>query len=394
MDSSSAQRVIESLRKGIPPDGFVRHFTIGRTTEIDRLSGFLSDGDGSVLLLNANYGSGKTHLLRFIREEALDRNYIVSLVSLDAKSAVRFNRMDQIFGAVTRNIETPENPTCKGIRPFFDRISQLVVNQKGGHFWKELSNNWKWDYSETLESPAIFVAIRAWATGNSEAVDKVEDFLYHPWVYRSQRKPLYIELVENLRRHFRDPRPDWMFYRDEVFWFHTQGHAQSWSGLRDLDRLAQAAGYSGLIILFDEFEDVITNIRNIAHQEAAFWNLFHFYSGNYFPGKTFYAVTPEFVEKCKGLLLERGRWDFDFSRFDSLPRFEMSPLRLDDLLALSDRIALVHGEAYNWDTTPIRNGKRLHDVIQKANAIQIQDRTRHAITTVVKHLDTLFQGSQ
>ena len=98
MEIAEACRVIESLRKGIPPDGFVRHFTVGRDFEIRQLTRQFSDPKAGALLLKANYGSGKTHLLKFIREYALENSYAASTVTLDAKGAVRFNRMDQIFG--------------------------------------------------------------------------------------------------------------------------------------------------------------------------------------------------------------------------------------------------------------------------------------------------------
>jgi hypothetical protein len=390
MTSAQAQRVIESLRKGIPPNGFVRHFTVGRKAEIDELIRHLGNRGGTALLLNANYGSGKTHLLRFIREHALAQNYAVSTVTLDANSAARFNRMDQIFGAICRNIEVPSAEE-KGIRPFFDLLVTYMNAHKEGRFWQELSNNWKWDFSERLDSPGVFIALRAWATGNADARDLVEDWLYQPWQYSGQRKKLYIQLVLNLRKFFRDPRPDWKFYAEHVFMFHTQGYAQSWSGLRDLDILARAAELQGMIILFDEFEDVITNLRNVAHQEAAFWNLFHFYSGKQFPGKTFYAVTPEFVNKCKTRLLEKGRWDFDFSRFDALPKFEMSPLESQHLVELASRIVPVHGLAYDWDAASAVNDPGIQNVLKGAMRTQIQDRTRRAIISVVKHLDDSLQ---
>ena len=71
-----------------------------------------------------------------------------------------------------------------------------------------------------------------------------------------------------MRKHFRDSRPEWKFYADEVFMFHTGGYAQSWAALRDLEHLACAVGLKGLVILFDEFEDVITNLRNVVHQKV------------------------------------------------------------------------------------------------------------------------------
>lgn len=394
MDAAQAQRAIESLRIGIPPEGFVRHFTVGRRTEIDGLTLRLQAPEGTACLLKANYGSGKTHLLKYIREEALDRNYAVSTVTLDASSAVRFNRMDQILGAVCRGIEVPRAPGSKGLRPFFDYLVGCVNEQRDKEIWLDITNNGKWDFSEVLDSQAVFVALRAWATGRPEVQDLVEDWLSQPWEYRTQRKRLYLELVEGLRRFFRDPRPDWKFYADNVFAFHTQGHEQSWAALRDLNSLALASGLEGMTILFDEYEDVITNLRNVKHQEAAFWNLFSFYSGKSFPGKTFYAVTPEFVEKCKRRLLQKGKWDFDFSRFDALPTFEMSPLRTHELEELALTILETHGIAYGWEPDLVMKASHLSAIVRKAASPQVQDRARYAIKSVVKALDDLFQESR
>src|SRR5262245_40592341 len=122
MDAASAQRVIESLRYGIPPDGHIREFTVGRRSEIAQLTDRLQKKSTGALLLKANYGSGKSHLLRLIREHALNAGFAVSSVSLDARANVRFNRMDQVFGAICRNIEVPTALGQKGIRPFFDLI--------------------------------------------------------------------------------------------------------------------------------------------------------------------------------------------------------------------------------------------------------------------------------
>jgi len=394
MDVSQAQRVIESLRKGIPPDGFVHHFTVGRSKEIRELRQRLENSDGIALLLHANYGSGKSHLIRFIREEALAQNYAVSIVALDSSAAIRFNRMDQMVGAICRSIEVPGQSDSKGVRCFFDVLKQKIQEKAEGEFWAKLSNHWKWDYSERLDSPALFVAIRAWAVGNEDACFLIEDWLLNLWEYRGQRKKLYMSLVGNMRKHFRDPRPEWKFYADEVFMFHTSGYTQSWAALRDLDCLARAAGLKGIVILFDEYEDVITNLKNVSHQEAAFWNLFHFYSGKQFPGKTFYAVTPEFAEKCKNRLFEKGRWDFDFSRFDALPRFEMSPLEFSDLVELGKKIVSVHALAYGWNNQAAVSESVINAWIQEATRVQVQDRTRQAIILAVKQLDSLFQDGE
>lgn len=395
MTPAQAFRVVESLRKGIPPDGFVRHFTVGRALEIKTLQAKLAAARQTALLLQANYGSGKTHLLRFIREAALELQFAISIVCIDSKSGIRFNRMDQILGAVCRNLEVPDAGGQIGLRPFFDRVADRLeaarADGDGSDFWRAVTNDWKWDYSETLDAAATFVAVRAWSTRHPGAQDLVEDWFYQPAAYKTQRKKLYEALVSQMRQRFRDPRFDWQFYRDDVFTFDKHGYAQSWAALRDLHRLARATGLKGLVLLFDEFEDVITNLNRVDFQQAAFWNLFQFYSGKQFPGMTFYAVTPEFTSKCKERLLSKGCWDYDYSQFDAIPQFQMSPLACSELEALADRILEAHGRAYGWEPDTIMKASQLDSIVRKAAAVPVQDRARHTITSVVKFLDRLFE---
>jgi len=390
MNPVDAQRVIEALRIGLPPDGYVCHFTVGRKSEIDQLNARLNGSQKGALLLKANYGSGKSHLLRFLKERALEEGYVVSSVTLDARSAVRFNRMDQILGAIWRSIEIPNDHRQKGLRPFLNIICNEIEKSKSQNtacFWKDLTNNWKWDLSSVLEAPAFFIALRAWSTGANEARDLVQDWLYQPWTYTSQRRALYTKLVEQLRNYFRDPRPDWKFYSDGIFNFQLQGYSQCWATLRDIDKISIAAGYKGFIILFDEFEDVIHNIKNINHKEAAFWNLFDFYMGKEFKGMTYFAVTPDFTRKCKQLLLLKGRYDYDYSIFDKLPTFEMSPLTAEELKELATRILEVHGTANNWEPDLMMKMSELKAMVAKTASVQVQDRARQTIKEIVKYLD-------
>ncbi|MDR1777745.1 MAG: ATP-binding protein [Desulfovibrio sp.] len=394
MGANKAKGVINSLRLGTPPEGFVRHFTVGRINEIEELRQCLSNSESTVLLLKANYGAGKSHLIRYIREEALAQNYAVSVVTVDSKSAIRFNRMDQIWGAVCRNIECNMNYKETGIRYFFDMLKNSINKNDNNSFWYKLSNGWKWDYSEVLGSPALFIAVRAWLTGDVGTCSLIEDWLCTPWNYTSQRKKLYSEFIDKLRKFFRDPRPEWQFYNDGLFLFQPQGYAQSWKALSDLDHLARAAELKGLIILFDEFEDIITNLKNIKYQESAFWNLFEFYSGKKFSGKSFYAVTPEFADKCRQILQNKGKWGFDFTMFDKLPKFEMSPLENDHLINLGCRIAYAYKLAYQGDNQLKISKKDIEHLIYDVTKVQIQDRTRHAIKSVVKYLDGLLEDDE
>jgi len=306
--------------------------------------------------------------------------------------------MDQIFGAILRNLRVEhKGATSHGLAEVFDFLAESAELAKakptapGHQFWARVTNNWSWDYSEKLTSPALFVAFRAWAATDSQLVrNLIIDWLSFPGNYRSRRKYLYKALVTDLRRHFRDPRLDWQFYQDNVFWFHASGYQSCWRALEDLNQMCIAAGLPGVVILFDEFEAVLTNLKHINYKEAAFWNLFRFVSGDPLTGKTFYAVTPSFAQKCKNLLIEKGRWDFDYSQFDELPTFEMSPLGKRNLLDLADRIAAVHERAYFYEIDAEPKG-RMHEAVAKASQSAVQDRARQAIKLAVGVLDDAIE---
>lgn len=176
--------------------------------------------------------------------------------------------------------------------------------------------------------------------------------------------------------------------------FDVQGYAQCWAGLRDMLRLAKACEYSGFVILFDEYEDVVTNLTNVAHQESAFWNLFQFYSGKSFPGMTFYAVTPEFANKCKLKLLLKGRFDFDYDLFDRIPTFQMSPLETGELCELAEKIAQSHGVAYQWQPFEAMDRDDLMRIVHESENDPIQDRARQTIRRIVMCLDAQLEGSE
>ena len=392
--SRQAEKILEDLRKGIPPSGFLEYFTVDRKNQIEWLNAHLNGDGGYALLLKANYGSGKSHLLQLIQEKALKTRFATSMVVLDSNSGVRFNRMDQIFGAILRSLRIERHEgAADGLAEVFDfladsaELAKSSATAQGRLFWAKVTNNWTWDYSEKLTSPALFVAFRAWAATKSSSVrNLIIDWLSFPENYRTRRKDLYKELVADLRKNFRDPRADIQFYQDGVFGFHTAGYQSCWNALEDIHQMCIASGLQGMVILFDEFEDVLTNLNRINYKEAAFWNLFRFVSGDRFTGKTFYAVTPSFAQKCKTLLIEKNRWDLDYSKFDELETFEMSPLGKRNLLDLAGRIAAVHERAYSYEVDPDTR-ERMNEEVVKATKSVVQDRARRAIKLAVATLD-------
>ena len=199
-DRATAERVIEQLRYGVPPPEHVRTFTVGRGTQLHALEeslGHPSNDQGSALLVKANYGSGKSHLLKVVREIALEAGYAVSLVVIDAQGGVRFNRMDTIFGAICRELEIREQDQ-KGVGVLlnaFAGVTPARMSLEMRQIGERISSNGKWDLSDYLQSPALYVALRAWVRSETQNVrDRVQDWFANPQNYRGQRKLLLLRV--------------------------------------------------------------------------------------------------------------------------------------------------------------------------------------------------------
>lgn len=390
---SDAEAAIEALRKGIPPKGWVRHFTVGRQSELRDLEKSLdrpADDRAGALLVRANYGAGKSHLLNVVREEALASGYAVAYATLDALNGVRFNRMDTIFGAIARSVELPECARV-GVGALFDAYRDVdldSLDDEALEIREEISDDGTWSFSETLDTSAMFVALRAWMFATKqETRDVVEGWLSSPSDFKNVRAGLYAALVAMPRRPFVDVRAERDFYRDGVFVFDAQDHAQAWGGLVDLDTIARAAGLRGLVLIFDEFEDVISNLGNKAYQQKAFHNLFRFFSGDRFPGMAYFAVTPDFSDKCKSELHSRGVYAFPFKKFDELRHFELSRINKSDFVGLASRIRAMHGIAYDWNPREALDDPALERLVDALYRTSSQDQTRQAIKGTVDALD-------
>jgi hypothetical protein len=128
-------------------------------------------------------------------------------------------------------------------------------------------------------------------------------------------------------------------------------------------------------------------LRTRKPRQDAFQNLFDFFGGQKFDGMSFFAVTPDFVETCKGLLRERRIIDYDYDAFDRLPMFQMSPLEEGDLLALARRVVDVHALAYIGKPGDILQSPTFNQQLADVASSSSPARTRSFIQRVVELCD-------
>jgi len=353
-------------------------------------------------LVEADVGCGKTHLLHHIREKALEQRFIVSLVTVDAEQEVRFNRLDQIAGAVFRSLEVPDVPDGRGVQPFMNTLCQIIEDSRfkssSGDFWPRLTNEWKWDMDihGLIESPALYMALRAWCAGEDSERNLVIDWLGHPWRYYDDRRRLVRILVEDLRSHFIDPRPPSVLFSNKARIFHFQepDYIQSWAVLRDIDRLARAAGFKGLILLFDEMDDIHDKLGNLKFLKIALANLFRFLQPKFFNGKSFFAICADFEKKCRQEFIRKRQGNYDLSQLEQIPRFRTSALREEDLMSLAKKIIVAHSAAYGWIEDADAVQQEMEAVVRDVTNSTLEHRPRQVVRAVVECLDERLEGHE
>ena len=111
-----AHRMIEAFRLGIVPTQDVADFTFGREREINLISSALtslSNGKGGTIIFEGGYGTGKSHLLEYIRAQALKKNFVVSSVELSTEETqpARPKRIYRELIANLRFLSNIQQPT-------------------------------------------------------------------------------------------------------------------------------------------------------------------------------------------------------------------------------------------------------------------------------------------
>jgi hypothetical protein len=346
---NEARRVISSLRLGLPPEGYVRYFTVGREGEISQLKGRLDSSRIKATLLKANYGSGKTHLLRYIKEMALQEKFAVSVISLDAKSGISFNRIDQIFCEVLKNIQFQEG-TIKGTHALFQtffttKIGPDIQQQNSSGTLNLYINQ----LNRMIKCYPLFIGLSAWIKANLNPTQnpllhmQLEAWLENAWNPTYSRSWIENNVISTLKDTIDIKRVT--KDNSDAFSLKANSYLMAWHGLDDLDKLIRAAGYRGLVLLVDEFEDVIYNISRADFKIQALQNLFRFFRLEY-SHPSFFAVTPGFINKCTNISSRRGYSPFgNANSFTHLPTFEMGPIKPEELEKLALKIIEMHDKA-------------------------------------------------
>ena len=277
-----AHRMIEAFRLGIVPTQDVADFTFGREREINMVSSALTslaNGKGGVIVLEGEYGTGKSHFMEYIRAQAIKNKFIVSSTQLSTEET-QPARPKRIYRELIANLRyhdiTKENkngyefgfrdfmryasknylsPDYLGIRdhlffaPLLSRINKIDNHSLKSEVF------WQWIEAESTKEYAI---------GSSNKTDKFQ-------------APYRISGGWNI---------------PALYDFSTAADFYCYL-ISGLSYLSRSLSYNGLVLLLDEIETI-----------AFLWNNFLFERGiNFLEGLVRMAQNDPLLKKINSQML-------------------------------------------------------------------------------------------
>jgi hypothetical protein len=403
IDKSTANNIIESLRRGLPPQRGTRHYAVGHEKLVAGIKQFQLNGledKGIIRFISGHWGAGKTHFFRLMREEAFEAGCLVSSVELN-KDEAPLNKFEKVFYSIIRQIVSPSSFKGKSLAsaaPFGLVLREALVYLSTGIH----------DQPKEVTFEQI-----SHATEKLMSCDAIDiDFRKIVKAYWDTFLPDGPEsaIIEQKR--------------DEILqWFSGEGSIGQWRKtfginkmigkdnsklmLQSLSAFIKLSGYKGLVILFDEAEMSYSVMRKSALKDAHN-NLLHLINdieklnGLFF----IYATTPDFYDNPKhgiviyGALAQRigkpeerapkalqGVWNLDALKFS-----------IEEYQEAARKIRTIYQVAYPEGKDLISNESNLdafvEDIFKIHPALASVRFWRVLMTAVVRQLDNSLEGEE
>jgi hypothetical protein len=349
---SIALQVIESLRKGIPPQRGVDLYSIGNEKLIEGIKKYhfsAMNKGGIIRFVSGSWGAGKTHFFRQLRESAFQNGCLVSNVELDVNSAA-LNKFQSVFAAIIHQVSTPtfyyEENVLPEIVPFGTVIREsLSWLTTGNH---EILNDIS--YEQFSKAAQILMSDHSIDIDFKKMIQKY-------WETFLPDAPDQV-LVEQTRG-------------DILQWFCGEGNLSIYRKRFDVSKIIskenaklmlhslagfiRLSGYKGLLILFDEAEQAYSVMRKSALRDAHNNLLSLINNVEALPGLfLIYATTPDFYDDPKhgiaiyGALSGRiGKPDNHQPRaLDIIWNLDTIEIKLEDYQEAAKKIRNIYTIAY------------------------------------------------
>lgn len=416
MQQRIATQVVESLRKGIPPQQGVDLYSVGNEELIDGIKKFLLSriGEGGIIrFISGSWGAGKTHFFRLLGEVAFQNNCLVSSVELDKAAAL--NKFESIFSAILQKISTGSYLSENDVAPFGQVIKESLAYLSTGS--RELSN--EVSYEDYVKAREALILDRSIDIDFKKMIQKYWETFLPIYLYPGMEDPARNEILLWGRGEIQE------YIRAEILqWFSGEGGLARYRNrfevnkivdkdnaqlmLQSLDGFVRLSGYKGLVILFDETQQAYSIMRNMRKSPLrdAHNNLFSVIDNIEDLKGLFliYATTPDFFTEPKygivtfAALSERvGKPEQHQPRaLDTIWNLDRVLTQLSDYQTAANRILSIYATAYPEATRKLPSQikfesfvKEIYDIHPALSAVRFW---RVLLTALITHLDDRIEG--
>jgi len=358
-DRAQALRIVNALRQGSNVLEGVTLFSAGRDSIVHAASELLEEltlsGGSAVRWLRGSYGSGKTHTFARIRDAAQHRRWVVSYVVVSGRSqGCEFHRFHEVYAGIVRNCALP-NGNGAG---------------EGPNGWEQVLDDWVGSLKRQAgakpggDVPFFRVAdaLRATVSALATSFGIHGSYLAALNAYANARLENDVERTRHFLEWFagtdvlrQSPLLKKALRADGILESISQKNAKLM--LRQMTAFLRYRGFSGLLVLFDEVENVLhlpPSSRRSAYTIAR--ELID--NVDAISGMTqtllYFSGTPDLFDSDKGV----GEYEALASRIlmppdDAHPNPAASVISLEDfpvthgdMLAMSTKIAALYAVAY------------------------------------------------
>ena len=257
-------QIIESLRRGTPPERGVDLYSVGHEKLIEGIKKFhLSkiSNRGIIRFISGSWGAGKTHFFRLLREISFQNECLVSTVGLNADDAA-LNKFEKIFYSIIRNITTPtffsSNQTNE-IAPFGRVLQESLAYLGSG---TRVIND-QYPYAEYVQARELLMQDHSIDIDFKKIVQKYWETFLPDAPDPSQQEQSRAEILQ-----WFSGEGSTSMYRQRFSVNKTVNRDNAKLMLQSLAGFVQLAGYKGLVILFDEAEQAYSIMRKSSLKDA------------------------------------------------------------------------------------------------------------------------------
>jgi hypothetical protein len=355
MDHAAARDLIDALRQGVVPDRHLDELVIGQTAarnHLKSLLGHVANGRSEFKFLRGPYGSGKTFLCSWLREQAFAEGFAVSTVRVGPDQPL--SDLPVLFSGVCAGLRTPEQRDTSA-------VADLLESWLLGLYRKTAA-------TERLAADAPAQRLRI-ATLVGERIE-------HELAHLDRLDPSFAPAV----KHFYLARlnDDEATARTALAWIRGTGTLSSdqlrrigvrgqlqgedvFPRMRALLSVIRGGHLRGLVLFIDELE-LVRRFPHARQRERAYETLRLWIDEcgeNGLPGSLIVCTgtdplfederfgMPSYEALSNRIRLPPGGTDTAVSVRQPVIRLEaLDGPRLD---AMAERVRDLHGVAYNWD---------------------------------------------